>query len=660
LRQKQYLELETIVAQDETKWLKEICSTVLIETKKDRGVLIICQSIIHANRLADIFKVQHRSSAIKLYTMNNMNQEKHVEKILPGEIIIATNLAGRGTDIQTDEIEEFGGLHVVLTFMPSNQRVEDQAFGRTARQGKRGTGLMFLNLVNLIENNTANTKESKLQRDIIESNMLNEFQNNELKLIQIKDKLFKQFCTFLNEEIRLDIRSKQGYFQTILNKTKELFKNVMPTIYETNLIAAVEEQWAMFLRKLDDNTIKLDNAEKECKKLIDKLRKDYKEENIIQNSYYHTVIANDIIVNEWSMRNSSKVKHALTYFEKAVKLDEAISGAAHLGIAWSSLITQDKDYKKKAIESFNRSLKILSNEMSMLNSMQLILGQKQATFTGSELYKQLNTKVTILGTYLNSIQSNIGAIKKSLRLIDLIEIKQESNGNVLENIQFYYERERNSENKLEIKMNKKAHYNLIFNDLTSREDSGTFDQALITINNAYQKDQLPSSYYGIRIKLKQVQLDRMKAIFNQKKEYLNLAKESAIDKLRNERTIWNTVRITNSFDVDLKIIHSDNKTEDLKGKQINELIGLIETKTDDTLRFNIIIKDANVNGINKYFKSRVNNITSLQVDFDGLDYESINEKLSSIKAKSINIEMVLIKSVLLSIINRNQYINMAK
>ena len=36
------------------------------------------------------------------------------------EIIISTNLAGRGTDINTDEIEEFGGMHVILSYFPDN------------------------------------------------------------------------------------------------------------------------------------------------------------------------------------------------------------------------------------------------------------------------------------------------------------------------------------------------------------------------------------------------------------------------------------------------------------------------------------------------------------------------------------------------------------
>ncbi|CAF4782954.1 unnamed protein product, partial [Rotaria sp. Silwood2] len=365
-------------------------------------------------------------------------------------------------------------------------------------------------------------------------------------------------------------------------------------------------------------------------------------------------------MNDWSIRNSSKAKRALSHFEKAVQLDEAASGAAHLGIAWCALIIQDENYKKKALESFEKSLKILSNEMAMLNSMQLLLEQKQPTFTDSELYKQLMTKVTILGTYLNSVQGNIGAIKKSLRLIDLIEIKQQSNSNVLEKIEYYYERERNSNKKLEIKMDKQTDYTLILNDLTWREDSGSIDQALITINNAYYKDKLPSSYHGISITLKQAELDRIKAIFNQNKEYLDLTKESAIDKLKSERTMWNKLRITSSYQVDLKIIHSDNKTEEFKNKHMSELITLIEAKTDDTLRFNIIIKDANVNEVNKHFKNTANDSATLQIDFERLDFESIDEKLSSIKAKSINIEMVLTKSTLLPIIDRNKCINTAK
>ena len=660
LRQKQYLELETIVAQDESKWAEQICSTVLIETKKDRGILIICENIAHANQLSELLKLEHRSSAVKLYTMNNMNQEKHVEKILPGEIIIATNLAGRGTDIRTDKIEEFGGLHVILTFMPNNQRVEDQAFGRTARQGKRGTGLMILNAMNLIDYKNINTKEVKQQRDEIESKNLDEFQLNELKLIETKDNLFKKFSQFLNNEIRLDIRRNQGLFKAALNTTVELFTTVMPTVYETNILAAVEEQWAMFLKQIDDNKIQLHEAEDECNKLIENLRKDYKEGTIIKNPYYHIVIANDIIVNQWTIRDSLKAKDALSHFEKAIGLDDGGFGAAHFGVGWCSLIIQESGYKQKAIESFKKSLEILSNEMAMLNAMQLILQQKQPTLTGSELYKQFMTKTTILGTYLNSIQSNIGAIKKSLRLIDLIGIEKQSENTILETIEYHFELERNAEKRLPIELNNNKIYTLTFNDLTTRKDWNIIDQALDTIKNAYEQCILTSSDHDICITLKQTDLDRVKTMFNQNKEYLDLSKESAIAQLKSERTYCNALRLTSSYQVDLHIKHTDNKVEKLENKQMNELIGEIEKRTDGTLRFDIIIKNANINEVNKYFKRKDNTIGNLQVDFDRLDYESANEKLSSIEAKSFNIEMVLTKSILLKMIDSYAWIQNAK
>lgn len=149
--------------------------------------------------------------------MNNMDQEKYIEQILPGEIIIATNLAGRGTDIKTDEIEHFGGLHIILTFLPPNQRVEEQAMGRTARQGKKGTGqLILLELGNYIPT----IQSLKELRDTEEKSLLTNFKEKELKITLMKDKLFTQFCSLLTY-IRVQIRNELG----ILDSIKGCWKN---------------------------------------------------------------------------------------------------------------------------------------------------------------------------------------------------------------------------------------------------------------------------------------------------------------------------------------------------------------------------------------------------------------------------------------------------
>ena len=53
---------------------------------------------------------------------------------------IATNAAGRGIDIALDEESKKGkGLHVIIPFMPENERILEQAMGRSARQGQSGS-----------------------------------------------------------------------------------------------------------------------------------------------------------------------------------------------------------------------------------------------------------------------------------------------------------------------------------------------------------------------------------------------------------------------------------------------------------------------------------------------------------------------------------------
>ena len=64
-----------------------------------------------------------------------------------GRITVATNMAGRGTDIiLDDEAREAGGLHVVLTEMHTAKRIDRQFVGRAGRQGDPGSAQFFVSL----------------------------------------------------------------------------------------------------------------------------------------------------------------------------------------------------------------------------------------------------------------------------------------------------------------------------------------------------------------------------------------------------------------------------------------------------------------------------------------------------------------------------------
>ena len=71
-------------------------------------------------------------------------------------VTIATNMAGRGTDIvlggldssneEKQEIKELGGLHVIGTERHESRRIDNQLRGRSGRQGDPGSSRFFLSL----------------------------------------------------------------------------------------------------------------------------------------------------------------------------------------------------------------------------------------------------------------------------------------------------------------------------------------------------------------------------------------------------------------------------------------------------------------------------------------------------------------------------------
>ena len=126
-----------LTAQD--KW-RVIVERVEQLHRQRRPVLIGTRSVEASEQLSALLTV----AGIKHRVLNALNDQEEAEIIADagqaGRITIATNMAGRGTDISLgDGIYELGGLHVIATERNEARRVDRQLFGRCGRQGDPGS-----------------------------------------------------------------------------------------------------------------------------------------------------------------------------------------------------------------------------------------------------------------------------------------------------------------------------------------------------------------------------------------------------------------------------------------------------------------------------------------------------------------------------------------
>lgn len=105
-----------------------------------RSVLVGTRSVDASETLARLLEQKGVPHAVLNARQDQAEAETVAEAGKPGRITVATNMAGRGTDIKLiDEVEAKGGLHVILTEFHESARVDRQLFGRAARQGDPGT-----------------------------------------------------------------------------------------------------------------------------------------------------------------------------------------------------------------------------------------------------------------------------------------------------------------------------------------------------------------------------------------------------------------------------------------------------------------------------------------------------------------------------------------
>ena len=82
-----------------------------------------------------------------MVTITDEDGNKHQEERMLGAVTIATNMAGRGTDIKlSDEVKAAGGLAIIGTTRHESRRVDRQLRGRAGRQGDPGSSVFYVSL----------------------------------------------------------------------------------------------------------------------------------------------------------------------------------------------------------------------------------------------------------------------------------------------------------------------------------------------------------------------------------------------------------------------------------------------------------------------------------------------------------------------------------
>ena len=144
--------LEVVVVPTNRPMIREDCPDVIYRTEKEKFDAVI-EEVRELNEISrpvlvgtisieksELLSKKLKKCGIKHNVLNAKHHEQEAEIISqagqPYAVTIATNMAGRGTDIVLGEgIPELGGLHILGTERHESRRIDNQLRGRSGRLG---------------------------------------------------------------------------------------------------------------------------------------------------------------------------------------------------------------------------------------------------------------------------------------------------------------------------------------------------------------------------------------------------------------------------------------------------------------------------------------------------------------------------------------------
>ncbi|CAL8327073.1 unnamed protein product [Lota lota] len=422
-KRRKLFEVKGLIVEDDNKWLGEVCKIVKVQIsptpfRAERAVLVICETINKAKAVYNA--LGNDISQKKLYINNNCdNSEIFQTKLEAGDVIIATNLAGRGTDLAvSDQVNKAGGLFVVQTFLTSNVRVEQQAFGRTARRGSPGCAQLVVCLDHLStsapcrfisqvllqvlpETHASRLTAAKIARDVSVENRLSSYVEHDIEEIKKKENLFSQYLVILNE-----------FYKSYSNKPPK------------SAVDSLNETWGMWLlmhfdkdNSLQDLTSRM-NADMKaaCAKVASR-------HSPFSNLHHYTRFGNDL-------REAGKPEESIVMYTRAIKEDCAWAAIALYNRA---LVVLSQRNQKQDGSCINQALGDL---VKSDRSIQLYQKQIEATLSFSNLATRnpnpsatrfenhMRKKLSILELFKANVNQATVVLLEARNDYKVVEVKQ--------------------------------------------------------------------------------------------------------------------------------------------------------------------------------------------------------------------------------------------
>ncbi|WP_341279843.1 preprotein translocase subunit SecA [Paenibacillus sp. FSL H8-0537] len=250
-------DLQDVVYKSETGKFNAVVEEIVARHANKQPVLVGTISIENSEKLADMLK--RRGVGHKV-----LNAKFHAEEAeiisragQAGSVTIATNMAGRGTDIMLGEgVADFGGLHIIGTERHESRRIDNQLRGRAGRQGDPGSSQFYLSLEDELmrrfgsDNIMAMMDRLGLEEDQpIESRMITRAVESAQKRVEGNNfdqrKVVLQYDDVMNQQReviykqRLDVLTSDNIREIVM----EMIKAVIGRTVEAHCTEDIPEEW---------------------------------------------------------------------------------------------------------------------------------------------------------------------------------------------------------------------------------------------------------------------------------------------------------------------------------------------------------------------------------------------------------------------------------